>query len=305
MLSILIPTYNYNCAELIAGLAGQARRLKTEDETGKFDFEIVVGDDASTDRPAATANKAAVAAAGGRYIGVARNVGRAFMLNTLARQAAGEFLLIIDCDARLCSSDFLQQYWNDRNKADVVCGALANPAPPPPAGHELRYRYEAAAARKRNSRYRNAHPYSAFSTFNVMLRRDVFLPAGFDERCIEYGYEDALLGLTLQQRGCSVWHTDNALIHDGIDSNASFLQKTEASLRTLFRLRGLMQQHAGTSRTFRLLRRFRLHRLAACLFGLGQRTLRRQLCGKHPSLFLFKLYKTGYYARLCVAESAD
>lgn len=299
MLSILIPTYNYNCSELITGLAEQALQLKKEESTEHFDYEILVGDDASTDIPTIDANKEATLTTGGRYIRVPRNIGRASMRNTLARQATGKFILFIDCDARLCTKTFLKQYWHDRDRADVVCGALKSPDIPPPVGHELRYRYEIAAAKRRSADYRNAHSYMAFTTFNVMFRREVFLRTGFDERCIEYGYEDALLGLTLQQNGISVWHTDNALIHDGIDSNTSFLQKTEASLRTLSQLKGAMQQHAGASRAVQILNRFHLRHFTAYIFGACRQALWRQLSGKSPSLFLFKLYKIGYYAQLC------
>lgn len=303
MLSILIPTYNYNCSKLLAALDRQAKILRDAACCGIFEYEIIVGDDASTDKTAEKANRQTAENIGARYIRASSNRGRAFTLNALSEKAKGTWLLIIDCDAQICSDTFLQQYWADRFKADVVCGALRNPEGPPPAGHELRHRYEQAAERRRKAGFRNTRPYTAFTTFNVMFRRDVFSRIRFDERCNEYGYEDALMGLTLEQNKISVLHTDNALIHDGIDSNESFLAKTEASLRTLSRLKGCMQKKAGTSKAVAFLQRLHLCKLAAGLFHISHGLLYRQLSGRKPSLFLFKLYKIGYYARLCCGKT--
>lgn len=304
MLSVLIPTYNYDCSVLLLALSRQAEELREDPDIRDFGCEIIVGDDASTDKAAESTNRLAAQNAGARYVRSAENRGRSATRNALAEQAAGDYLLFMDCDARICTDTFLRDYWNDRDKADVVCGALRNPAGPPPVGHELRYRYEKAAEWHRTAAYRNAHPYEMFTTFNVMFRREAFFRIRFDERCHEYGYEDALMGLMLERNGFSVLHTGNPLIHDGIDSNISFLDKIEASLRTLRRLEGCMQESAGASRAVALLQRLHLCSVTARLFRTFRKALHRQLSGRKPSLFLLKLYKTGYYANLCCGISA-
>ncbi len=294
MLSVLIPVYNYDASALIQELGRQARQLA--DEVEGFACELLVDDDASTDMVCEASNRAACAAVGGRYQRLAQNIGRAYLRNLLADQARGEWVLMIDCDAKIASPDFLSRYWADRLKADVICGALKNPPGPPRPGCELRYRYEKAAERQRSAAYRNRVPYSCFTTFNVMFRREVFIQIRFDSRCTEYGYEDALMGLMLKQHGKRVLHTDNALYHMGIDSNASFLEKTETALRVLSRLGEPMQSAAGASRVYHVLARLQVVRLVVYGFRHSRKLLRRNLLGKRPSLLLFQLYKIGYYA---------
>ncbi len=298
MISFLIPVFNYNCTELVRGLSEQAVAVKRQ-ENPRFDFEIVVTDDASTNETLKSTNRLALSQiAGCRYIELKKNMGRAAIRNFLTRQASFEFLVFIDCDAEICSKDFVLSYWNDRDKADIICGSLKTPASPPPPGCELRYTYEKAADPRRSISYRQAHPFGCFTTFNIMINRKVFDKVSFDERCTEYGYEDALLGLMLERENFSIYHSGNALVHGGIDSSTSFLEKTESSLRTLHRLGKPMQSYAGTSRTARKLEILRIKKTAGRLFLLFRSRLYRQLTGRHPSVFLFQLYKLGYYCTL-------
>lgn len=132
MISFLIPVFNYNCTELVRGLSEQAVAVKRQ-ENPRFDFEIVVTDDASTNETLKSTNRLALSQiAGCRYIELKKNMGRAAIRNFLTRQASFEFLVFIDCDAEICSKDFVLSYWNDRDKADIICGSLKTPASPPP-----------------------------------------------------------------------------------------------------------------------------------------------------------------------------
>lgn len=300
MLSVLISIYNYDASALIIELGRQAQQLRKEIDG--FACEMLVGDDASTDSVAEAANRKACQTVGAHYRRFEHNIGKAYLLNIFAEQARGGWLLMIDSDAKVVAPDFLRTYWEDRNKADVICGALKNPPGPAPEGCELRYRYEKAAERQRPAAYRNRVPYSCFTTFNVMFRSDVFNQIRFDSRCTEYGYEDTLMGLMLKQHGKSILHTDNALYHMGIDQNAQFLEKTEKSLRVLSRLGEPMQSTAGASRVYKFVDRCHLVRLVVWGFRHLRKSLRRNLLGHHPSLFCFQLYKTGYYAEYHAAQ---
>ena len=40
----------------------------------------------------------------------------------------------------------------------------------------------------------------------MMARRSVLLEIPFDERCTEYGYEDALMGVEMGKKGKKVFH---------------------------------------------------------------------------------------------------
>ncbi len=298
MFSILIPTYNYDCSRLVRDLDLQCAAFKAC--TSAFDYEILLGDDASTDESSIQANRRAVAqSAHCRYVAAPHNQGQAAMRNRLADEAHFPFLLFLDSDAEVCTENFIATYWKSRFKADAVCGSLRNPEGKAAPGTELRWRYEHNAEKIRHVDYRMKHPFSYLTAFNLLIRRDVLRSIRFDARCSQYGYEDALFGLQLQEKGFTIEHIDNPMVHLGIDSNVSFLTKTETALRTLFALGCPMQDFAGPSRFQRKLQRMGVSRLFALTFCAVRPLLRRHLLGHHPSLMLFNVYKLGYYCNLC------
>ena len=297
MISILIPVYNYDCSLLIIELAAQSLQLK-EELDGEFDYEIIVSDDASTDLNKQKINMTAALTTGSTYIQQKKNIGQAHLRNAMADIARFDLLLMIDADAEIFTKDFIRCYWQDRNKGDVICGTLKNPPGPAPSGCELRYRYEKKAEKARPATARTKAPYNYFSTFNVMFHREVFERIRFDERCTEYGYEDTLMGLMLKKHSYSVIHTDNPLIHKGIDSNQSFLKKTETAMRMLYKLGDPLQGHTGASRIASKLEKWHLKKCTKQLYKSIKKTLQKNLLSHHPSILLFNFYKLGYYCSL-------
>lgn len=300
MISFLISTYRGNCSPLVTEIVRQGRLLQdaTRGEGEPFLFEVLVLDDASGDGMAERLWKAHAGDGEVRIIAQEKNGGPASGRNRLAREAQGEWFVFMDSDARVCTDDFVAQYWADREKADVVCGALRNPSPPAPEGCELRYAYERHAEPHRTAAWRNRHPYDVFSTFNFLVNRRVFQTLQFDERCKKYGYEDTLFGLRLEELGFSILHTDNPLIHTGIDSNESFIRKTEVALRTLTRMDKSLRNRVGASRVCQQLQRWGLLPLTCWLFRKVKPALLHNLRGHSPSLLCFKMYKLGCYAAI-------
>ncbi|MDD7563790.1 MAG: glycosyltransferase, partial [Alloprevotella sp.] len=252
-LSILIASHNHDCSRLIADLSAQCTRLKT---SGGALCEIIVGDDASDNTQTLQANREACTACGVKFVEMAQNVGKANLDNLLADESAGEWLMFIDDDAEVCTDDFVAQCVKDRTLADVVCGLLITPGGGAPEGCELRYRYEHAATANRTMEARNRHPYDNFTTFNPIMSREAFDATGFDPRCTDYGFEDVLFGHEIEKQGLTIAHTNTPLVHTGIDSNASFLDKTERATATLLRLGHPLTDHVGASRVAQ-----RLHRM--------------------------------------------
>lgn len=294
MISILIPTYNYDCTSLVLTLFEQANILKNTLK-GTFDFEILVADDASPRREFIPLYEKLQKEGKCHFFAMAENIGRARIRNYLASQSHFDYLLFIDCDALVCTDDFVQQYWEARNKGNVVCGALKN-LPVCPPGGELRYTYEKAAEKQRPAAVRTQNPYAYFSTFNVMFQRKVFAHLLFDERCTEYGYEDALMGLMLEHEGYSIAHIDNPLIHNGIDASEVYLDKIETSLRVLYRLGDPLQSASALVRLERRLKSMGLLCIVRFIYRNYAEQMRSNLTSRRPSMFLLKLYKLGYYA---------
>lgn len=296
VISILIPTYNLCPETLVAALAAQAETFarKTADD---FACEILVADDASTDRETLRRLRRMADSGCCRVVFLPANTGRAAIRNRLAREARGEFLLFIDADAEVHDEAFLEKMWAERLRADVVCGRVGLPPRPEEPGHELRYACERAAEHRQAAAVRQRQPYAHFSTFCVMMRRRAWQAVGFDERCREYGYEDVLMGLELQARGISILHTDHTLVHCGIDTNAEFLRKTDAAARTAARIALDVPDISRASRLCRRLGRLHLVGPLRRLLLPAMPLLRRQLLGRKPRLVLFKLYQLGAYLR--------
>lgn len=295
MISFIIPTYNFICTALVNELQRQAEKFK-ESQKGVFDYEIIVADDGSTDESTQKANRSINNLQGCHYEELKQNIGRASIRNQFINQARFDNIVLIDADAAICTQDFVARYWFARNEADVICGSLRNIPPPCPCRCELRYQYEKKAERKRKKQPFKRDPYLNLSTFNVMVTRSRLGSLRFDERCKEYGYEDALFGLMLKGKGCSIKHIDNPLIHTGIDTNVSFLEKIETSMRTLHKLKGIMQTYAGTTRMYNFLKRYYLDKVFCILFKMVRPAILYNLKSRHPLLLFLHIYKLGYYA---------
>lgn len=295
MISILIPVYNYDCSGLVRALQAQCARLQQRGES----FEIIVGDDASKPGRGVESVREACTLPGCRYVEATANCGRAVRRNSLAREAKGEWLLFIDCDALVASDSFVAKYCDAaRAGGDVICGGIQAVGTMPSPDVALRFRYEQAAAGIRSLESRKARPYDHFSTFNVMVRRDVFTRIRFDESCVEYGYEDTIFGLRLKQQGYTITHIDNTLVHNGLDTNREFLAKTEQSMRNLRRFGRDVQNFSHVGGVALRLKQLNLDGLMAAWHTIFGPLERANLLGYNPSLFVFKIYKLGFLCKL-------
>ena len=298
MLSIIIPTYNFNCAHLICELQKQCEELAATDSG--FEYEIIVGDDHSTDAESITCNAVIEALPHCTYIIYDENVGRTGNRNRLLDECKKKWVLMADADAEVITSDFIQHYWSATQSypdADIFVGGLLTPPVGPP-GCELRHRYELQADKSRTLSFRRAHPADQFTTFNVMVRRSVLDTLHFDPRCSEYGYEDALFGIEAERMGWRIMHIDNPLLHTGINPSVQFLKNTEAALRMLYKLGSPMTERARVAVTAERFRRMGCAPVFRWLFRITAPIMKVNLFSRHPNLKVFAFYKLGYYLSL-------
>ena len=117
-LSILIPTYNNVCVELVKSLQAQASLLYSSSDSlsssseslsssSHFEYEILVADDGSTDERTIEGNRIINTLPHCRYIERKENVGRAALRNFLAREAKYTWLLFIDSNMNVISHQYL------------------------------------------------------------------------------------------------------------------------------------------------------------------------------------------------------
>ena len=289
-LSILIPTYNDLCVRLVDDLRQQA-------EAAGFDYEILVADDGSTDADVIAKNSEINQWPHCHYLRQSQNIGRTAIRNHLARQARYDHLLFIDSDMTLVRPDYLSRYVSTAG-ADVIDGGVCIGGDADALKGNLRYRYEKAAEHEHTAEKRRLHPYQDFHTANFLIRRDLMLAHPFDERFRHYGYEDVLFGKQLRADRIAITHIDNPLGFCTFEPNPDFVSKTEEGLRTLCQFRHELR---GYSRMLTFADGIHIPpilwiiRLSHRLFGTP---IRRNLCGHHPNLRLFGLYKLGYFLTL-------
>ncbi len=286
MLSILIPTYNDDCSNLVADLTRQAQAL------GPADWEIVVADDGSTDSDVIARNAVIGQQPGCRLVRSTANIGRAAIRNLLVAEAKGDLLLFVDADMHVASSDFLQAYLAASKLSQVVYGGYAVEGSDT---SNLRFVYENKGKRNHTPEMRSLHPYTDFHTSNFLVPRAVMQAIPFDERFRHYGYEDVFFGKELQRHGISITHIDNPVVFSDFETNADFLRKTEEGMRTLRLFSSELQGFSALLPIASALERWHLKPLTASLFRLTKKALLANLLSAKPSLLAFQIYKLGYY----------
>ncbi|MBO7590721.1 MAG: glycosyltransferase family 2 protein, partial [Prevotella sp.] len=134
-ISILIPTYNHVCVELVSTLQRQASQLP-------ISYEIIVADDGSTLAETIKANRAINDYTNSRYIERPENAGRAAIRNYLAEKASQPWLLFIDSDMVVRRPDFLRQYVDTPDEQAVWDGGICVGGDAKLLSRNLRYQYE-------------------------------------------------------------------------------------------------------------------------------------------------------------------
>lgn len=288
-LSIIIPTFNDECIALVKDLQSQCEKLYINGNVLN-DYEIIVGDDGSTDDAVITINQEINTLPHCKYIRRKENKGRAAVRNFLAKEAKYNKVLLIDCGRILIRKDFIKEYLKYDS---VVYGGYDVPSQPC-MSHNLRYRYERACLPEHTTKKRQLHPYQNFNTCNVLIPKDVILAHPFNEDFRHYGYEDVAYGDELRKSGVKILHIDNPMGLCHFEPNDLFVSKTEESIRTLVDFRRQLKGYSRLLDAYTLLKRYHLQQLFYIFLKPLMPAIRRQLRGNNPFLLLFKIYKIEY-----------
>lgn len=210
-LSILIPVYNDDASLLVNSLVREAQKVKG------LEYEVVVYDDGSTDSRCIEANKRLSQLSGCRYVAEPHHTCRAAMRNAMLRQGKYEWCLMVDVRLQPVSNNFISNYVHtDVSGCGAVCGGVVVKGGDREQElylESLRFRYEKYEERNHDVESRRRSPYQSFRTTNIMLRRSVLQQVPYDERIIGYGYEDVMLGKSLEKAGVKVLHIDNPVAY--------------------------------------------------------------------------------------------
>lgn len=294
MLSILIPTYNYNVFPLVQEVFRQCVKENIM-------FEIIVLDDSSQkfheeNNQINTLNNCF-------YTVLNQNIGRSAIRNLLSTKASFENLLFLDADVRLISNLFIKNYLNfieNNPQYNVVYGGIVYQENKPDNNQLLRWIYgnkrEALPAEKRSE-----NAYISFLTLNFLIKKDVFAKVKFNEAIPNLRYEDLLFSYDLMKSNTSVQHINNQVVHNGIENSEFFLQKTNDSLKGLkFLLANnyLPDDYARLSAVYKLLKQTKLIVLIDLIYKLRKNSFKKNLLSSKPSLLIYDIYRLGYFSKL-------
>ncbi len=294
MLSILIPTYNFNITRLTTELHRQAVNQSV-------DFEIIVMEDGS--EKWVDENKIIGELVNCKHVILENNIGRSAVRNKLADEAKYDYLLFLDCDAEVCSPDYIQNYLTFCKEDCIVIGGTAYDPKENNPDFSLRLKY----GRVREARTASERGKNNFATFNFLISKNIFNQVRFDESIRGYGHEDMLFGHQLHQLGFEILQIDNPLIHRGLDDNMTFIRKTEEATRNLFLLYQtgrypFLTEESALLNTFTRIYKLGLTRLLALKFDLSKHLLRWMLSQKSPSLLIYDWYKLLFICRTSLTK---
>lgn len=292
MISVLIPTYNYNVFPLVSILFEQL-------EKSTVSFEIICLDDGS--EKFHSENQQTNFLNNCSYSILEKNIGRSAIRNLLAKKAKYENLLFLDADVIPVSENFISTYLSHINSEEkAIYGGIRYQEEKPEKNQVLRWVYgnsrEALSVEKRNE-----NNYLSFLTLNFLISKSVFEKVKFNENIPNLRHEDTLFSFDLKQAQIEVIHIENPIIHNGLESSLVFLKKSEESLQGLDYLienKLLSSEYVRLSEKFKKFKKYNLEGLYLFFYKTFKKSFLKNLLGKNPSMFVFDLYRLGYFMAL-------
>jgi len=292
MLSILIPTYNYNIVPLVNKVYKQALDAKVI-------FEIIVVDDCSTNKAVVDKNKETEELEFCTFLKNNQNIGRTATRNLLANTAKHNQLLFLDADVLPKYDNFISNFnLTETNNYQVIYGGVCYYERKPEENKVLRWKYGKEREAKSVAQ-RLKEPFFIISQ-NLMIQKEVF----FKMNTINtnaYGL-DILFSNNLKINNIIVNHIDNPVYHLGLETNNTFIKKSLEAVKTTFQLEeeeGVIDNDLRPlQKSYLKLKKNRLTSLFSFFISKFKTLMERNFLSKNPNLFWFDLYRLNYYIEL-------
>ncbi|MCT4629271.1 glycosyltransferase family 2 protein [Winogradskyella sp.] len=292
MLSILIPTYNYNVSELITSLNRICNQLD-------FDYEILCWEDGSHLYLEENRNACNNVRFATHHISK-NNKGSITSRHILAKKSKYDWLLFLDADIEIIDNHFIENYSTYfNNRLDAIYGGCSYDLKKPRASKILRWKY-GKTYEEIESKTRNKNPYKFIVSVNFIIKKNIFLKLVSKINADDYGY-DIFLGALMKDSNTKVLHINNPIIHKGLDDNFIFLDKVERAVKTNYKL--LSEKKVSTSdnsllKVYRLIKTLKLLKIINTIFKWFKKSIKNQLLSNNPNVKLLQFYKLGYLCSL-------
>lgn len=291
MLSILIPTFNYNTYPLVRELYDQCMRIEN------LKFEILVNDDASEQK---FENDQIENLSHCYFHKQKSNQGLSASRNLLISKANYQWCLFLDDDVWPTSDRFISKYLDkikQENQICVIFGGLEYTKTRPNSNELLRWLYgNKHEALSFLNRKQNKPKH--FLSSNLMAHKSILEKFAYPKEIKTYGYEDLIFNLKIIEDNLPIFQLDNPVFHEKLDTSEIFLNKSQRALENLSKsidLDLLPKDATGISKLFYKINNNEIRKLIALTFRLNKKWMERVLISKNTNLTLFNFYRLGYF----------
>ena len=294
MLSILIPSYNFDIINLVKEFHFQANELD-------IDFEIIIIDDASPDKKYRKINSELSLLENVEYIQLGKNIGRSKIRNLLAEKAKYPYLLFADSDTLIEKDDFIKSYIESCKDAEIIFGGIAYKSTPPEDRTQYLRWFYGTKREQIPANIRQKQGNRLFMTGNFLISKKVFEKIQFDEKITQYGHEDTVFAYEAAQNSISIKHIDNPLIHIGLETSEKFIEKTKVAVKNLKKIaeNKNYKELFSTIRLWSIYQKIKFAKFfVKIIFKFTKKIIERNLKGNKPKLSYFDFYKLGYLCSL-------
>lgn len=284
MISVLIPTYNYDISALLQTVHKQLK-------ASLVDFEIIILEDGST-----TYINTSLNLTNTQVLINKSNLGRVSARQFLASKAQYNWLLFLDADVLPKKSSFIHDYiLQTKLGYDAIFGGFAYYKDKPKKNYVLRWKY-GKTKEQVSSVKRNHNPYKVIISANYLIRKSIFETINTKMNGKGYGY-DNYFGALLKQHCIKVLHTDNEVYHLGIEKSKDYLKKKEQAAETLIHLynSNTITAHSNDLLLLYLkLKRYHLISFFSSLYKLLKPIMCLNLTSDRPLIGVLQFYKISY-----------
>ena len=286
MLSILIPTYNYDAYPLVSELHRQA-------EKEKIAYEILCYDDGSTLE--IVENQKINALSNCSHRAYKKNIGREAMRNKLTKHARFEWLLFLDSDVFPRKNNFISLYIDkiSNTSKKIIFGGICYEESNPK--QNLRHYYGTHREQKK-AFFKKSKSLRFIVPANMVIVKNVFLSTN---TVLENKYGmDCVMNAEIDKQNIDFIHISNEVYHLGLESNKTFLNKSKESA---FTIRWLYENNFITEKQSQLivahhwLKKWRVVKLFQLTGSIFIDPVEWLLVRNKAPLVLFDFYRLYYY----------
>lgn len=287
MLSILIPTHNYNVYPL-------AKALEVQLLDSKIEYEIICRDDNPID--SIVKNEQINTLKYSRFITSESCYGLSFNRNSLANEAQYNYLLFIDGDSAIIHDDYIKNYIVSLKKdISIIYGGRIHPEIVE-EHQKLRWKY-GRLREDLDVHSREKHPYKCLFFNNCIIKKSIFESIKFNDDIKQYGYEDTILAYQLSLKQYTIQHIDNPVMHNDVDDSRHYLEKTKKSIHNLnyiIKHQIIDPDFVSITTFFIKVKNLKINFIIVLFYVFFNKLLSLQLKSSQPSIFLFDLYRLSY-----------